>query len=76
MTRSSEAAIATAIESVVPDAGHKWVDGKGFDRHRGILPVEAPGFMRTAQARLREKLEALHGEQRYAFQRYLELLLS
>ncbi len=63
MKRTSEAAFETAIESVLLGEGYTRVDGKGFDRERAIFPDESLAFIQTTQAKVWEKLEALHGEQ-------------
>ena len=63
MKRTSEAAFETAIEAALLDDGYTRVDAKGFDRERAIFPDEALDFIRATQAKVWEKLEALHGEQ-------------
>jgi len=63
MKRTSEAAFETAIEAVLLAEGYIPVSAKGFDRERAIFPAEALEFIRTTQAKVWEKLEALHGEQ-------------
>lgn len=63
MKPTSEAAFETAIESVFLADGYGKVDGKGFDRERAFFPAEALAFIQTTQAKVWEKLEALHGEQ-------------
>lgn len=60
---TSEAAFETAIEAVLLGAGYTRVDDQGFDRERAVFPAEALAFIRATQAKLWEKLEALHGEQ-------------
>ncbi|MFZ1575871.1 MAG: type I restriction endonuclease [Chromatiaceae bacterium] len=69
---TSEAAFETAIEAVLLGAGYTRLDGKGFDRERAIFPDEALAFIQATQAKVWEKLEALHGEQTGA--RVLEAL--
>lgn len=59
---TSEAAFETAIESVLLRDGYRRVAAKGFDRERAIFPDEALVFIQAAQAKVWEKLEALHGE--------------
>ncbi|MFZ1827414.1 MAG: hypothetical protein WAW42_01305 [Candidatus Competibacteraceae bacterium] len=63
MKRTSEAAFETAIEAVLLANGYSTVDGKGFDRERAIFPTEALAFIQATQAKVWEKLEALHGAQ-------------
>ncbi|KFB66763.1 type I restriction endonuclease [Candidatus Accumulibacter vicinus] len=63
MKRTSEAAFETAIESVLLGEGYTPLDGTGFDRERAIFPDEALDFIRATQAKVWEKLTALHGEQ-------------
>lgn len=63
MKRTSEAALETAIEAVLLADGYSRVDAKGYDRERAIFPDEALDFIRATQAKVWEKLEALHGEQ-------------
>jgi type I restriction enzyme R subunit len=63
MKRTSEAAFETAIEAVLLAEGYMPVSAKGFDRERAIFPDEALEFIRATQAKVWEKLEALHGEQ-------------
>lgn len=63
MKRTSEAAFETAIEAVLLGAGYTRVDANGFDRERAVFPDEALGFIRATQAKVWERLEALHGEQ-------------
>lgn len=63
MKRTSEAAFETAIEASLLGEGYTRVDANGFDRERAIFPDEALGFIRATQAKVWEKLEALHGEQ-------------
>lgn len=72
MKRTSEAAFETAIESVLLGDGYTRVDAKGFDREQAIFPDEALAFISATQAKVWEKLEALHGEQTGA--RVLEAL--
>jgi type I restriction enzyme R subunit len=43
--------------------GYTRVEAKGFDRERAIFPTEALAFIQATQAKVWEKLEALHGEQ-------------
>ena len=63
MKRTSEAAFETAIEAVLLAEGYTPVSAKGFDRERAIFPDEALEFIRATQAKVWDKLEALHGEQ-------------
>lgn len=63
MKLTSEAAFETAIESVLLTDGYMRIDGNGFDRERAIFPGEALTFIQATQAKVWEKLEALHGEQ-------------
>jgi type I restriction enzyme R subunit len=63
MKRTSEAAFETAIEAVLLAEGYTPVSAKGFDRERAIFLDEALEFIRATQAKVWEKLEALHGEQ-------------
>lgn len=63
MKSTSEAAFETAIESVLLGDGYIRVDSKCFDRERAIFPAEALAFIQATQAKVWEKLEALHGEQ-------------
>jgi type I restriction enzyme R subunit len=63
MKQTSEAAFETAIESALLADGYMRLDGKGFDRERAIFPDQALAFIRATQAKVWEKLEALHGEQ-------------
>lgn len=63
MKRTSEAAFETAIEAVLLAEGYIPVSANGFDRERAIFPDEALEFIRATQAKVWEKLEALHGEQ-------------
>lgn len=72
MKSTSEAAFETAIESVLLGAGYTRVEGNGFDRERAIFPAEALSFIQATQAKVWDKLEALHGEQTSA--RVLEAL--
>lgn len=72
MKPTSEAAFETAIEAVLLGDGYTRVDGQGFDRERAIFPDEALAFIRATQARVWDKLEALHGAQTGA--RVLEAL--
>ena len=60
---TSEAAFETAIEAVLLGDGYTRVDGQGFDRERAIFPGEVLAFIQATQAKVWEKLEALHGEQ-------------
>jgi type I restriction enzyme R subunit len=61
--RTSENAFESAIEAVLLHNGYSRIDGKGFDRERAIFPEEALAFIRSTQAKVWAKLEALHGEQ-------------
>lgn len=61
MKSTSEAAFETEIEAVLLSTGYIRFDGKGFDKERSIFPDEALAFIRTTQAKLWDKLEALHG---------------
>lgn len=63
MKSTSEAAFETAIEAVLLGEGYTQIEGTGFDRERAVFPDEALGFIRATQAKVWEKLEALHGEQ-------------
>jgi type I restriction enzyme R subunit len=63
MKPTSEAAFETVIEAVLLANGYSTVDGKGFDRERAIFPTEALAFIQATQAKVWEKLEALHGAQ-------------
>lgn len=63
MKRTSEAAFETAIETALLEEGYTRVNAKGFDRERAIFTDEALDFIRATQAKVWEKLEALHGEQ-------------
>ena len=69
---TSEAAFETAIEAVLLGDGYARVDGQGFDRERAIFPGEVLAFIQATQAKVWDKLEALHGEQTGA--RVLEAL--
>jgi type I restriction enzyme R subunit len=69
---TSEAAFETAIEAVLLGNGYARVDAKGFDRERAIFPGETLAFIQATQAKVWDKLEALHGEQTGA--RVLEAL--
>jgi type I restriction enzyme R subunit len=60
--RTSENAFESAIEAVLLHNGYSRIDGKGFDRERAIFPEEALAFIRSTQAKVWAKLEALHGE--------------
>ena len=60
--RTSETAFESAIEAVLLHDGYRRIDGKGFDRERALFPEEALAFIRGTQAKLWDKLEALHGE--------------
>lgn len=62
MKRTSKTELETAIEAVLLGEGYTRVDVRGFDRERAILPHEAVDFIRATQAKLWERLEALHGE--------------
>jgi len=62
MKQTSETAFETAIEAVLLGSGYTRVDGKGFDRERAIFPDEALAFIRATQAKVWDKLDALHGE--------------
>ncbi|EJM67834.1 helicase, type I site-specific restriction-modification system restriction subunit [Pseudomonas sp. GM50] len=62
MKRTSETAFESAIEAVLLDHGYSRVDAKGFDRLQAIFPEEALAFIRTTQAKVWGKLEALNGE--------------
>lgn len=63
MKSTSEAAFETAIESVLLNDGYTQVDAKGFDRERAVFPAEVLAFIQATQAKVWDKLEALHGEQ-------------
>lgn len=63
MKRTSEAAFDTAIKAVLLGEGYTRVDANGFDCERAIFPDEALAFIRATQAKVWDKLEALHGEQ-------------
>jgi len=67
MKHTNEAAFETAIESVLLADGYARVEAKGFDRERAIFADEALAFVRATQAKVWEKLEALHGEQADCF---------
>lgn len=63
MKQTSEAAFEAAIESVLLGNGYFRLDSRGFDRERAIFSNEALAFIRATQAKVWDKLEALHGEQ-------------
>ncbi len=60
--QTSEAAFETVIEDVLLAQGYEKHDSKSFDREQAIFPEVALDFIRTTQARIWDKLEALHGD--------------
>jgi type I restriction enzyme R subunit len=72
MKRTSEAAFETAIEFVLLDNGYARINSDAFDRERAIFPDEVLAFVLETQAKVWQKLEALHGDQTGA--RVLEAL--
>jgi hypothetical protein len=61
MKQTSEAAFEAAIAAVLLVNGYSRVEGKSFDRERAIFPTEALAFIQATQAKVWEKIEALHG---------------
>ena len=62
VTRHSEAAFETVIESRLLANGYVRVASDSFDRQRAIFPETALGFIRETQPNEWAKLEALHGD--------------
>ncbi len=62
LSRHSEAAFETVIETHLLANGYVSVPGEGFDRERAIFPETALAFIRETQPKEWSKLEALHGE--------------
>jgi len=63
MKLTSEAAFETAIETVLLADGYQKLLSSDFDRERAIFPEIALSFIRQTQAKIWDKLEALHGEE-------------
>jgi type I restriction enzyme R subunit len=62
MSRTSEAAFETVIESYLLKNGYVRVPREGFDRERAIFPETVLAFIRETQPSEWAKLEALHGD--------------
>ncbi|WP_295438381.1 type I restriction endonuclease [uncultured Thiodictyon sp.] len=63
MKSTGEAAFETAIEAVLLGNGYIRIDGKSFDRERALFPAEVLAFIQNTQAKVWDKLAALHGDQ-------------
>ena len=63
MSRTSEAAFETVIESRLLGNGYVSVPGEGFDRERAVFPETVLAFIRETQPKEWARLEALLGEQ-------------
>jgi len=63
MKQTSEAAFETAIEETLLAGGYAKLPSVDFDRARAIFPETALAFIRETQAKVWQKLEALHGDE-------------
>src|SRR5450759_2695276 len=62
MSRTSEAAFETVIESYLLKNAYVRVPQDGYDRERAIFPKSVLAFIRETQPKEWGKLEALHGD--------------
>ncbi len=62
ISRHTEGAFETVIETYLLANGYVTVDRRGFDRDRALFPEVVLGFIHETQPKEWSKLEALHGE--------------